>query len=312
LKRKLSNPAASQVQRFLQDLTLQGRTKSTVQNYKSSLIKFFHGTGLHGAKGVTIDHLRDFLENERDQQRLAAKSISKDFCAISSFFDYLEFEGVVRANPVAPFRRRYLKTLARQARKPAQTRDVIGLPEMTRLVHSVADTRDRAIIVLFAKTGVRRQELVNMDVEDIDWTAQSITLKPTPKRTNRRVYFDDETARLLKVWLRLREARGASAKGPLFINQRAGRLNRNRIYDIVTRIATEAGFHNPDGRLNEKLTPHHLRHWFTTHLRRAGMEREDISELRGDVGRETFDIYHHVDHKELRDRYLAKVPKFGI
>ena len=53
-------------------------------------------------------------------------------------------------------------------------------------------------------------------------------------------------------------------------------------------------------------------HWFITHLRRAGMTREFIQELRGDARKEAIDIYDHIDKKELRESYLAHIPQLGI
>ena len=53
---------------------------------------------------------------------------------------------------------------------------------------------DRAIITLLAKTGIRRNELITLDLSDVDFVEQKIRLKPTAKRTNRTVFFDDEAA----------------------------------------------------------------------------------------------------------------------
>ena len=85
------------------------------------------------------------------------------------------------------------------------------------------------------------------------------------------------------------------------------------IYNLVTKYAKRLGIHNPKSKdLRKKFTPHCCRHWFTTHLRKAGMPREHIKELRGDSRSETMDIYHHIDRKELRDSYLAHIPQLGI
>jgi site-specific recombinase XerD len=54
------------------------------------------------------------------------------------------------------------------------------------------------------------------------------------------------------------------------------------------------------------------RHWFTIHLRRAGMPRQFIQELRGGVRKEAIDIYDHIYEKELRESYLAHIPQLGI
>jgi integrase/recombinase XerD len=77
--------------------------------------------------------------------------------------------------------------------------------------------------------------------------------------------------------------------------------------------AEKVGLHDPvSPRLEDHFTPHCCRHWFTTHLRRAGMPREFIQELRGDKRRDAIDIYDHIDMDELRRAYLAYIPKLLI
>ena len=65
-------------------------------------------------------------------------------------------------------------------------------------------------------------------------------------------------------------------------------------------------------RMEDRFSPHCCRHWFTTHLRRAGMRREFIQEPRGDSRREAIDIYDHIDLKEPKEAYLACIPQLGI
>jgi integrase/recombinase XerD len=174
--------------------------------------------------------------------------------------------------------------------------------------------RDKAIVTLLAKTGIRRGELIRIDLEDIDWIDQSIRLKPHPKRSNCLVFFDDECARVLKRWMKTRDSYhvqpGCSA---LFVNERGGRLQRHGVSHAVTKHATRIGLHDPASRrLDERFTPHCCRHWFTTHLRRNGMQRELIKELRGDARRDAMDIYDHIDKRELKRAYLAAIPQLGI
>jgi integrase/recombinase XerD len=80
-----------------------------------------------------------------------------------------------------------------------------------------------------------------------------------------------------------------------------------------TKHATRIGLHDPTSeRLDERFTPHCCRHWFTTHLRRNGMQRELIKELRGYARRDAMDIYDHIDKRELKRAYLAAIPQLGI
>jgi integrase/recombinase XerD len=184
---------------------------------------------------------------------------------------------------------------------------------MAKIINSTMDIRDKTIITLLAKTGIRRNELITLDVEDIDWVEQRIRLKPAHKRTNRIVFFDDETAVILHRWLKVRKARKIKDATALFISEWGTRINRNGIYQVVTEAAGRVGLHNPKSELMEDhFSPHCCRHWFTTHLRRAGMSREFIQELRGDARKEAIDIYDHIDKKELRESYLAHIPQLGI
>ncbi|MDD1740048.1 MAG: site-specific integrase, partial [Methanothrix sp.] len=62
------------------------------------------------------------------------------------------------------------------------------------LVNAILSARDRAIVMLLLKTGMRRGELVALDLADIDLPDMSLMLKPTAKRSNRQLFFDNETA----------------------------------------------------------------------------------------------------------------------
>ena len=140
------------------------------------------------------------------------------------------------------------------------------------------------------------------------------SLKPTHKRSNLTVFFDYECATVLKRWLKKRTNIAKRKCEALFVSYNSGgRLERHAIYETFTAIAEKAGLHNPiSNRMEEHFTPHCCRHWFTTHLRRNGMPREFIKELRGDKRTDSMDVYYHIDVEELRKSYLACIPQLGI
>ncbi|HWG90719.1 MAG TPA: tyrosine-type recombinase/integrase [Candidatus Thermoplasmatota archaeon] len=298
---------------YLVDLEAQQVTHRTVLNYKSNVRIYLAFLGhLDACKAGTSEFAR-FLKHLKEERELGAKSIMRYFNALSSFYSYLEFMGRIEKNALPLFRERYLGILQREAKKDVSAlRQLISVEEMRALAHSMIEARDRAVLVLLAKTGVRREELVNMDLEDVDFKEQSITLKPTPKRTNLLVFFDDETSRVLKRWLVIREARGGGPTGPLFLGDHGGRLDRNRVYEIITEAAEAIGLHKKDGRLKDKFTPHCARHFFTSHLRRASMPPEYVAWLRGDKPAHTIDLYTHIDPKAVRESYRARIPQLGF
>jgi integrase/recombinase XerD len=241
----------------------------------------------------------------------AYNTLAQYFAALSSFCDYLQWEGLVQTNLVTPFRKRYLRQY--KTRRPPE-RQLISIAEMATLINSILNPRDKALVTLLAKTGIRLGELIRIDLDDINWIEQSIQLKPCKKRTNLTVFFDDEAARVLKRWVTARQHYHIEEDvRALFINERGTRLKRHGVYHAVTKHAERLGLHNPrSSRLEDRFTPHCCRHWFTTHLRRNGMRREFLQELRGDSRNQAIDIYDHIDRKELKRAYLAAIPLLGL
>jgi integrase/recombinase XerD len=304
---------AELIKRFKEDCQMRGMSPESLRRYMSNLKIFNEYIEDNGLDILDTDRdiLRNFLDYLKRIRGVGQKTQGMYFTAIASFFEYLEYEGYTDNNPVNSVRKRYLRRY--KDNDDAQTRKLISVEEMTKLINSTLDVRDKAIIALLAKTGIRRNELITLDIEDIDWVDQSVRLKPTAKRTNRTVFFDDESAIILHRWVRARETRNAKGLKALFLNNQGGRLNRNGVYLAVTHPAVRIGLHDPKSdRMEDHFNPHCCRHWFTTHLRRAGMPREFIQELRGDVRREAIDIYDHIDKKELRESYLAHIPQLGI
>ncbi len=298
---------------FTEDCLIRNMTPETVRRYKSSLVQFqtFLQQNKPNIANADRDVLRLFLQHLRGSG-VKQKTVENDFTAISAFYDYLVYERFVDTNPVPPFRKRYLRQYKDDMHS---TRRLLSIEEMSQLVNSILDPRDSAIAVLFAKTGIRRGELLRLNVSDINWEFLSITLKPggSKKRSNPVVFFDDECAIVLQRWLRTREALGPKTEALFVSYESLERLSRNAAWTAVVKYARRLGFHDShSSRLEDHFGPHCFRHWFTTWLMRNGMPREYVKELRGDSRREAIDIYHHIDSEDLRKKYLACIPKLGL
>ncbi|UCG70755.1 MAG: tyrosine-type recombinase/integrase [Thermoplasmata archaeon] len=300
---------------FVKDCRLRGMSHASILSYRTSLrifIKYLESLG-RSVTEVGKNELRSYIDYLKNERKISIKTIENHFAAMSSFYEYLAFEDQVEKNPVLPVRKRYLRSYKKDGNNGGQTRKLISVDEMSRLVNSIMNARDRALLTLLAKTGIRRGEIVKIDVDDVDFSKGTIKLKKTAKRTNRVVLFDDETEHVLKEWLSMRRHYTKPDVKALFVTKSGSRLNKNGVYDTVISHAKRLGFHDSNSdKLEDHFTPHCCRHWFTTHLRRAGMPREHIQELRGDVRGTAMDIYYHIDFEELRRSYLAYVPRLGI
>ncbi len=310
---EIPQPAQELIEKYVQDELLRGKTEKSLATYKSNLTYTFKLLDCTPEE-LGKDELKELLyhlRNEKEGRRgkgLSDQTINVYFSALNSLYEFLTFEEYLDHNPVPAFRKRYLQNLNSDG---GEERQLISVSEMAGLVMSIMKTRDKAIILVLAKTGIRRNELIQIDIDDIDWEEQSIKLKPTPKRSNRTVFFDAECARALKKWVEIRNKSEPNTEA-LFTNQEDGRLQRNGIYTVVTKHAEKMGFHNPEAdSLDEKFTPHCCRHWFTTHLRRSGMQREFLKELRGDSHQDAMDDYNHISREDLRESYLTHIPQLN-
>jgi integrase/recombinase XerD len=301
---------------FTEDCRDRQLTDETVRRYRSSIRQYLAYLNENDACLLQVDkHVLHAYIHDRRSRGLGQKTLENDLSGIAGFYEWLVFEDYMEKNPVPGVRKRYLRRYKQENDGDVESpRRLLTVDEMSLLVNSVVDTRDRAIMTLLAKTGVRRGELIAMDLEDVDWSEQSITLKRNQfkKRSGRTVFFDDETGRLLRRWLSQRQKLDVETRA-LFVGEHGERLNRNGVYSMVAKHAQRVGLHNPNSpRLEDHLSPHCFRHWFTTHLRRSGMDREFIKALRGDRRREAIDIYDRIDREELRRAYLAFIPQLGL
>ncbi len=301
---------------FVADCELRGMTSETLRSYRSDVRTFLtylneiDADPLH----VGLEELRLFLTQLR-QRRLSSSTVGNYFAAISTFYEYLALEGLADHNPVLPFRKRYLRSADREKRRRSESpRKLISIEEMSRVIRSTVNIRGKAVLTLLAKTGVRRNELVQMDLDDIEWENQAIRLKPQHKRSSLTVFFDDETGRILRSWLRVRESTAEKGEKALFTGDKGRRIGRNIVYNIVTSAAERVGLHDPQSNNpKDHFSPHCCRHWFTTWLLRNGMAREHVKELRGDVrSTDAIDIYYHIDREQLRREYLGCIPELDL
>lgn len=304
----------SYMNEYFLDLKTLGIGKQTAATYRSNLINFFMYAKVP-PEDVKLETLSQFLYYLRFEKMVIIgkkkkvgcmnSTINGYFASINSYYDFLKFRGIINENVVPMFRQRYLKNITKLSCGPENSRQLISIEDMASLIYTCDSSLHRAVFMTYAKTGIRRNELITLDMENIDLDKGIIHLKPTAKRTFRTVFIDNECIEIINEYL---EYRG-DVKSPALFTHNGRRLTKNDVYNNVTLCAYRLGLHKPDGNLNAKFTPHCFRHWFTTTLHRASLCREHLQALRGDVIKEAVDIYTHIDPEELQAAYLKRMPK---
>lgn len=284
---------------YRQDLELQGMAPDTIRIYPNYVGLFQDWLKNKSLEDAGRADFKDYIAYLRAED-LKVKSIRLYFSALNSFYNFLMEEGLIGSNPVQGIAKRYL----RQYKDPATERRALTVQEAQKLLSAILDIRDRAIILMLLKTGIRLHELIDLDLEDIDLDRGIFRLKESPKVTNRVRFMDEELTRAVKRWLPIRDKINRKEDPALWLSNYKKRISKPEIYVKFKSYARAVNL--------EGISPHNCRHSFTTWLLSSGMPREYVQILRGDIGKEAIDIYNHPSQKQLQENYLAHIPRLGI
>lgn len=288
---------------FTKDCQARGLTKHTIESYLSCCNDFmkYHPD----ATAVGLEELRAYL-GELRIRNLAGSTLKGYFASLSALYEFIVFSGALAVNPVISFRRRYLRIKEQQ--NGENTRQLLSVQQVQLLLRAAPGIREKALIMVLAKTGMRKGELHSMRIEDINLKAGTIRIAPKAKRSNRLTFMDEELKETLREYLAWRERRATTSW--LWISDHGGRIHKDVPNRILADLGGSLGLHQKEGPLSGRLTCHCMRHWFTTHLFRKGMNIEHIKWLRGDAMRkEAWQIYNHIDIEEVRQEYIRRIPK---
>jgi integrase/recombinase XerD len=293
---------------FVDDLKLARKSPDTINSYKGIVRNFikFLGDNSTSPQAANLDIFKLYLGSLK---KVSKNSIKRTFVILSEFYEFLIInELYALPNPIKPFAHRYLRDYKESS---SEERYCPTTDEVIHLVNSVFSARDKCLIVLAAKTGLRRKEVSELDLSSLDMDKMTLKVTPTAKRSNLIVFFDEETRFLLNRWIRQRQS-WDGANGPaLFINRYGERLGRQAIDKLFRKYANAANLYK-GSNISEKVTIHCLRHWWTTAMLAGKMSMEDVSRLRGDAGQHAASRYYHPNMKELQAKYLAIIPQFGL
>lgn len=286
-------------------------SEHTLRNYMSDLAQFYDhlcpidSTGNRRHIEITqIDHItiREYL-SKLYQEKRKKTSIARKLATLRTFFKFLCREQVVELNPA-----RLVSTprLEKKLPKVLSVDDVIRFIETPDL-DTVLGKRDRAILELLYATGCRVSELAGINLDDIDFTHESIRVRGKGRK-ERIVPFGSKAKEALQMYMGVRgellleapeEERDPMA---LFLNYQGTRITTRSVGRMIDKYVEECA-------MMHDISPHSLRHSFATHLLSAGADLRAIQELLGHARLSTTQIYTQVSMEQLMQVYDNSHPK---
>ncbi|HEY6779518.1 MAG TPA: tyrosine recombinase, partial [Thermoleophilaceae bacterium] len=226
-------------------------------------------------------------------------TLQRKVACLRSFHRHLRRQGLIEDDPTA------LLKAPRQSRKLPQ---VLSRGEVESLLSQPRGTepaalRDRALLEVMYASGLRASEAIGLEVRDVDLEERVLRARGKGSK-ERLVPIGGAALRALEHYLR--SGRSALVKDKpeahLFVNFRGGALTRQGLYKIVRRHATSAG-------LDDRMSPHTLRHTFATHLLAGGCDLRSVQEMLGHADVSTTQLYTHLSSERLKDVYFRAHPR---
>ncbi len=297
---------------FERFIEIKNFSRHTQKNYISDLrqfLAFLKEIGVEAEQGGRVhiepDVIRTFLGNLY-RRKVKKVTVMRKIASLRAFFKFLFREGRIPFNPAEMVQ-------APRAEKHIPT--VLPLEEMHALLETdfsgdFYGSRDRAILELLYSSGIRVNELSQLNMDDIDFGQGLIKVRGKGKK-ERIVPVGDPAMLALKKYIENRremvkkESFMQDPEFPVFLGKKGTRLTTRSVGRIVDKYILKSG-------VNKKISPHTLRHTFATHLMEGGADLRVIQELLGHESLSTTQRYTSMSAQRLMDVYDKTHPKAKI
>ncbi|NQU43083.1 tyrosine recombinase XerC [bacterium] len=248
---------------------------------------------------ILTEDIRRYLEHLRMDRHYKSTTLSRTIASIRIFFEYCLREGLIEASPAA-----HIHNPKNPKKLPvflveSETRRLMESPPKTdqetaemRSDYRHLGVRDHAIITTLVFTGLRLQELVNMNLIDIDFERGN--LRVMGKGAKERIVPMNRTVReAMEACLEKRDPAAPDEKA-VFLNRFGQRLSKSGVEKMVEKYVLKSGI-GKDG-----ISPHKLRHTFATLLHVNGVDIVEIQALMGHATITSTQIYTHANTSRLK------------
>lgn len=264
---------------------------STLEEYKSRLIQ-----KRYSQNTINI-YCKYFLDFYKHFSGVCLAKLSKE--QINTYILHLiQSEGIStsqqnqRINAIKFY---YEKILGREKqyyelhrpKKEHRLPKVLSKNEIKRIFDSCTNMKHKCILMLIYSAGLRRSELIELKISDIDSERMVITIRGAKGKKDRITLLSKNALAMLRDYYKEYRPRNY-----LFEGQTGGKYSTTSVANILRNSARKAG-------MSKNVTPHMLRHSFATHLLEQGTDLRYIQELLGHNSSKTTEIYTHVSKKAI-------------
>lgn len=230
---------------------------------------------------------------------LENRTVNRKISSLNSYYKFLLKTESVKTNPLS--KHKALK-VSKKVQIPFSKAEVNKVLDEFNFDNSFEGIRDKLIIELFYSTGIRRIELVQLQLKDVDQANK--TLKVLGKRNKERYLpLLESVLDTIKAYLSKRnKLKKTVDKETLFLTKKGHKIYETLVYRIINNYFSKAS-------TKIKKSPHILRHSFATHLLNQGADLNAVKELLGHSSLAATQVYTHNSIAELKKVYAKSHPR---
>lgn len=288
---------------FIDYLSLEKKyTVHTVKAYKRDIETFQEFLqqeyDTNQLEDVNYSQIRNWIVS-LVENKMSNRSINRKVSSLNAFYKFLLRIEEIAINPLA--KHKALK-VAKKVQIPFSEKEIDKALSDFNFDNTFEGVRDKLIIELFYSTGIRRIELVKLQLSDIDFSKRNI--KVLGKRNKERYMpLLDSVIKTIEEYLILREDFVGNSKSKrLFLTKKGDEIYETLVYRVINNYFSKAS-------TKVKKSPHILRHSFATHLLNQGADLNAVKELLGHASLAATQIYTHNSIAELKKVYAKSHPR---
>ena len=288
------------IDRYLEYINIEKRySPNTIISYRKDLedfAKFLLDTeSIENLQKADKKMVRNFIIH-LNNQKLSKRSINRKISTLKSFYNFLLRISEIKTSPLEGIS--MLKFYA-EKQIPFSEEEMKHL--LLILEEAQVELLDKLIIEVLYQTGMRRAELCNLPLENVNFSRNEIVVIGKGNK-ERIVPISPDLSNVLKIYYLEHRKPTAEAEKYFFVSSKGKKITEKFVYLMVTSYLSQVS-------LKEKKSPHILRHSFATHVLNSGAEISKVKKIMGHASLASTQVYTNANIEQLKKVFQAAHPR---
>ena len=288
------------IDRYLEYINIEKRySPNTIISYRKDLedfAKFLLDTeSIENLQKADKKMVRNFIIH-LNNQKLSKRSINRKISTLKSFYNFLLRISEIKTSPMEGIS--MLKFYA-EKQIPFSEEEMKHL--LLILEEAQVELLDKLIIEVLYQTGMRRAELCNLPLENVNFLRNEIVVIGKGNK-ERIVPISPDLSKVLKIYYLEHRKPTAEAEKYFFVSSKGKKITEKFVYLMVTSYLSQVS-------LKEKKSPHILRHSFATHVLNSGAEISKVKKIMGHASLACTQVYTNANIEQLKKVFQAAHPR---